>query len=209
MQVVIGLLVVFTPAALGLAVVIRGMAVLIALAIAAEIIILARAHPVSLHVTVLTLLIWAVAPAALALHLDPLVYRDIYTMVLLSDAYQFAGGALLSLGQWTPKPFPGLSPNKSLGGYLFAMALSGIVNTLVIRWPLLGTEGVLVLGFAGDLAESYVKRCMKVKDSSNWLSSHGGFLDRFDGTNFAVTFYGLAQLVLHSDLTRFGSTPPR
>jgi len=42
--------------------------------------------------------------------------------------------------------------------------------------------GVLLalVGTAGDLTESLIKRDIGVKDISTWLPGHGGFLDRLD-----------------------------
>ena len=37
-----------------------------------------------------------------------------------------------------------------------------------------------IFGQLGDLVESKIKREIGVKDSSNILLTHGGFLDRFD-----------------------------
>jgi phosphatidate cytidylyltransferase len=45
-----------------------------------------------------------------------------------------------------------------------------------------------VLAQVSDLAESLLKRCFGVKDSSNLLPGHGGVLDRFDSFLFSTPF---------------------
>lgn len=79
-------------------------------------------------------------------------------------------------------PFPFLSPNKTLVGYLggtFTLLLSYFYdyNVFIIF-------SFYISGCMGDLFASYFKRIQKIDNYSNLLGSHGGFLDRFDAILF-------------------------
>lgn len=92
------------------------------------------------------------------------------------------------------KPFPKLSPNKTIAGFAagFCVAMAvGIgfgVTALAMDWAhAIGFTTLAVLGgFAGDLAVSAVKRRVGVKDFPPVLSGHGGVLDIYDAAMLAV-----------------------
>ena len=99
------------------------------------------------------------------------------------------------------KLFERISPNKTWEGAIsnFIFSVIGFIiglNIIEIDLPLKDSIicGIIigVFGQIGDLFESYLKRDAGVKDSSNILPGHGGFLDRFDSLIFAgplVLFY--------------------
>ncbi|WP_423126544.1 phosphatidate cytidylyltransferase [Gaoshiqia sp. Z1-71] len=85
------------------------------------------------------------------------------------------------------KLLPEISPNKTVGGLvggtLVAMASSLLLDDLYDGLPLKSVwiaAGVVFFAFAGDVAASYYKRKYQVKDFSQLIPGHGGFLDRFD-----------------------------
>jgi len=85
------------------------------------------------------------------------------------------------------KIFPNISPNKTVGGLIGGfIAAFGSLFLLHELYPepllkvIIMTIGVLIFAFAGDVAASFFKRKYKVKDYSNLIPGHGGFLDRFD-----------------------------
>ena len=50
-----------------------------------------------------------------------------------------------------------------------------------------------MLAIFGDLVESAIKRQSNSKDSGSFLPGHGGILDRFDSSLFAVLFYSFVM----------------
>ena len=87
-----------------------------------------------------------------------------------------------------------LSPNKTISGSIGSFLLSLLVIpffyeeltkynhlTLILITILISLTTQL-----GDLFISYLKRKAKVKNTSDILPGHGGFLDRIDGIIFAI-----------------------
>ena len=87
-----------------------------------------------------------------------------------------------------------ISPNKTIegaiGGTTMCILFCLIFGIHVMGFP---RYHALILGFIiafcaqiGDLCESMIKRDAGVKDSSNVLPGHGGFLDRTDSYIFTI-----------------------
>ena len=60
-----------------------------------------------------------------------------------------------------------------------AYLLKGLYEATTINTIIL-VLGIVLFAFLGDIASSFFKRKYKVKDYSNLIPGHGGFLDRFD-----------------------------
>ena len=107
----------------------------------------------------------------------------IFFSIILTDSMCYYSG--LRYGKH--KLSPVISPNKtiegSIGGTLSCVIFCMLFGApLQIAWYHSLIIGILTAMFAqiGDLAESMIKRDAGVKDSSNILPGHGGFLDRTD-----------------------------
>ena len=96
-----------------------------------------------------------------------------------------------------PKVMPSISPGKTWSGIVFGWFGSALVGFFYALISVPGEFGVIAAIFlsifaqSGDFAESFLKRRAKLKNSSEILPGHGGFLDRFDGMIGASLFYGL------------------
>ena len=95
------------------------------------------------------------------------------------------------------KLYPALSPNKSWEGVfggLFSSMIFGAIwyvlweDAIELKYWIPVILIVVLFSITGDLVESALKRYYSVKDSSNTLGEHGGFLDRFDALIFMAPF---------------------
>ena len=95
---------------------------------------------------------------------------------------------------------PAVSPNKTregaIGGALAALVfalVSAAALSIDAPWTAIALLGILlgIVGQAGDLFESKLKRLSGVKESGRLLPGHGGILDRLDSIvfNLAVVYY--------------------
>jgi phosphatidate cytidylyltransferase len=85
------------------------------------------------------------------------------------------------------KPFHFISPKKTLIGYLGGLITLSIHFFFDYNIKLIFM--LYISGCFGDLFASYFKRVKNIKDYSNYLGSHGGFLDRFDAVIMNIHFF--------------------
>ena len=120
-------------------------------------------------------------------------------LVWASDIGGYAFGRIIG----GAKLAPSISENKTWAGSFGALAFSLLVAAIFIYGFSLSQKLFLwavVLSLAtqvGDLIESYFKRRHALKDSSNLLPGHGGFLDRLDGLLFAIMVLYLVFLLIN------------
>ncbi|MEY8842212.1 phosphatidate cytidylyltransferase [Cribrihabitans sp. XS_ASV171] len=93
-----------------------------------------------------------------------------------------------------PKFWPRVSPKKTWSGTVGGWVAAGLVGAGFAAYAGYGAGFVLIsimasmASQAGDIVESALKRRVGVKDASNLIPGHGGFLDRFDGMMGAAVF---------------------
>ncbi|MBV8374930.1 MAG: phosphatidate cytidylyltransferase [Candidatus Eremiobacteraeota bacterium] len=120
----------------------------------------------------------------------------------LSDVLQYVWGKMIGRHQIAPR----ISPNKTwegfVGGILSATAIGTALWWLTPFTPAAAAAiafMITILGFAGGLVMSAIKRDSGVKDYGTLIAGHGGVLDRMDSLVFAAPvffhvvrfFYGL------------------
>jgi phosphatidate cytidylyltransferase len=129
----------------------------------------------------------------------------LFAGVMVNDSMAFIVGKLLG----GPKILPKISPKKTYSGLFGGLLGSIIFIYLADNFFLIGFDNFSlnfrdkvfllfvfnIVGFIGDVFESFLKRKAKIKDSSSLLLGHGGMLDRLDSlilTTPVTMFYVIA-----------------
>jgi phosphatidate cytidylyltransferase len=120
--------------------------------------------------------------------------------VVLSDTGGYAVGVRFGKHPMAPT----ISPKKSWEGFVgslltaalgSALALHVALDVAVYKGVIFGVA-LAVVAVLGDLAESFFKRRLGIKDMSQLLPGHGGLMDRLDSILFALpTAFLLLSLI--------------
>ncbi len=110
--------------------------------------------------------------------------------VVLSDTGGYVAGVFLGRHPMAPT----VSPKKSWEGLAGSLLITGTGGALLlyflfhVPWWHGAIFGLAVSAASvlGDLAESLLKRDLRIKDMSNLLPGHGGLMDRLDSVLFAA-----------------------
>ncbi|MFW6226605.1 MAG: phosphatidate cytidylyltransferase, partial [Bacteroidota bacterium] len=117
-----------------------------------------------------------------------------FLITAVFDSFSQITGQLAGKKRILPEISPGKTWEGTAGGAAVAMA-SGLLLTSLIgiqNWQtMLVTVGIILFAFVGDAITSLYKRTYHVKDFTNILPGHGGFLDRFDSFIPAGAFIAL------------------
>ena len=124
----------------------------------------------------------------------------VFAVVWASDTAAYAAGR--SIGG--PKLWPRVSPNKTWAGLAGALTAGAVAAAIfAVLEPEVGPLRLILLGVAlalaaqaGDLAESALKRLFNLKDASDLIPGHGGFMDRMDSIVAAAVAAALLALAI-------------
>jgi phosphatidate cytidylyltransferase len=140
----------------------------------------------------------------------PLVHRSggpawvalAIAVTFANDTGAYFAGRSLGRHKLAPALSPGKTIEGAVGGLVAALTVTFVAGWAFMPYLSLGERlGIAlvasVVGPAGDLVESLIKRSAGVKDSGHLIPGHGGILDRID----ALLFVG-AYVYIHVILLR-------
>ena len=138
---------------------------------------------------------------------NPLYPLIIVATVAIADTTAYFAGKLLGKTKILPK----VSPGKTLEGLVSALlATPLIISTFAYVYGLNFLEfiffGVVVtlISFIGDVSFSLLKRNRGIKQSSNLIPGHGGFIDLLDGVIAVLPFFSFSALLVFYSGFDFG-----
>lgn len=122
-----------------------------------------------------------------------LLLIGMFLLIWTNDTFAYLVGRVIG----KTKLFERISPKKTwegtLGGIFFTFVVAFLLGLMhngadMLFW-LVSAALIVPAAIVGDLLESLFKRNLNLKDSGSILPGHGGILDRFDATLFALPFF--------------------
>jgi len=117
---------------------------------------------------------------------------SLFLLIWVADIGAYISGKTMGKHKLAIKISPGKTWEGVIGAQVLVAVYAVIISQLLdIEW----TQAVLIMipialfSVVGDLVASLGKRQAKIKDSSNLLPGHGGFIDRFDSLIAAAPLY--------------------
>lgn len=137
-------------------------------------------------------------PALLSLEIpgfegrNMLLIAFLIVVVQLSDVLQYVWGKLLGRHPIAPN----LSPSKTVEGFIGGVVSATLIGgCLAWMTPFSFLQAaalammIALLGFAGGLVMSAIKRDRGIKDWGHLIEGHGGFIDRLDSVVFSAPIF--------------------
>ena len=125
-------------------------------------------------------------------HNNLLLINWLILVVQSSDVLQYVCGKLFG----KHKIAPVLSPSKTVEGFVGGVLLASLLGAALFwitpfAWWQAALIAILVnlMGFAGGLVMSAIKRDRGVKDWGAMIEGHGGMLDRLDSLCFSAPIF--------------------
>ena len=133
------------------------------------------------------------------LNLNFILFNLMILIVIIFDIFSYILGKLFGKN----KIFK-ISPNKTYEGLIGGIIVSNIFAyiytiyySINFNYLTLFFINILILSsFVGDTLESFFKRKNNLKNSSNFIPGHGGFLDRFDSLIFSIIVFNFVKSIL-------------
>tara|TARA_B100000579_G_scaffold396927_1_gene376102 strand:+ start:303 stop:1088 length:786 start_codon:yes stop_codon:yes gene_type:complete len=136
-----------------------------------------------------------------------IIIFDVYAklLILILIAVSFADSSAYFFGKKFGNKIllKNTSPGKTLEGLIGASISTPIFLGLISGLVDIKLSGAILFGliitpvsFIGDVSFSFIKRSANIKDSSNLIPGHGGFIDLLDGSVASLPFFALLLMNL-------------